>query len=292
MKLKLAIDTSHHEDKPFDYVKIAESGVILACTKATQGDFYKDDKMVYHLTEAKKARIAAGTYHFHEPGNNPTAQIFYYLDWLKENQVVMGKPDFHILDVERQWEWQYKSIGKKKAKSWQQVNVGADELNARIRTSWDVLNAKTAEPKMIYTRKTWLDEYCPKMWDWIKDLPLMLAQYPDSHQRVDMTPEAEKAWLDDMTNRVSLLGQPAKGKATNVLIWQFSEYYKGAGYGNPTDLSFVLDEARLRRWLGSTQGQTPVEPDPQPGELVTLASLNIRLEKVERSIIKSGIEIA
>ena len=205
----------------------------------------------------------------------------YYFDYIKKVGI---NPNFHCLDIEREWEWQYKAFkpSKKAKKEWVETRISGSELNARIRRSWDYLKgecAKRGKPYLLYTRHSWMTEYCPQMMEWIKDEPVWLAQYPDDHVRTNMTPQEEakyfaqvEGWAKTWLNTKGL---------NNVLLWQFCQYYQTAGYGNPTDLSLVLSLPKLEAWYNATG--PVVEPDPI--EQLTLASLEKRVARLEGILI-------
>ncbi len=57
------IDVSHYQGQ-IDWQQMREQGIGFAYIKATEGSFYVDECYKQNMTDAEKAGIAAGAYHF------------------------------------------------------------------------------------------------------------------------------------------------------------------------------------------------------------------------------------
>lgn len=258
--MRLAIDVSHWEDAAYDYQVLKRRGIEMVCAKATQGDYYKDDKYAYHTGEGKKAGMLTGAYHFFDPAIAPVRQIDTFLQYTSTFTDV----DFYCLDVEREWVSRLVKTAKNKTGTWQQERVSGYSLDKAIFEAYRELKSKGKKPVVIYTRKNWILEYCPLMLKWVKNEPLWLAAYPDDHDRSKMTTEQDADYLNEI-NKLSLTWLDI-GEFTNVILWQFSQYYKCPGMGNITDLNMILDDEKYAEWIPAqtTPNTTNLEVGSEP----------------------------
>jgi GH25 family lysozyme M1 (1,4-beta-N-acetylmuramidase) len=252
----LATDTSKWEDKEYDFPRLFAGGIVANTTKATQGTYYKDPRYLYFLEGAKLAGMDSGAFQFFDPDpdQNPIGQIHFLMDFIHGFQT---KPDYLCLDIEREFYRRTKILKQKKKEKGtaivEEIRVSAGDLYARIRQAAEVLEQQ-GYPVCYYTRISWIDEFCPQLWDWLHTKPLILAQYIDTHSYHNLTTEKESAWLMKVMGMADTwMEKSVRGvEATNLLMWQFTEHYMGTGMGNDTDLNLILSEKRWHDFLSKS----------------------------------------
>ena len=241
--MRQAIDVSHYEDKEYNLPLLRSKGIEMLCAKATQGDYLTDDRYKYFIEGSRAVGMFNGGFHFFDPERDPIGQINYYLNYTS----LFSPVDFNCLDVEREYVWKLVKTAKDKAGTWQKVIIDGNALDASIHAAWNYL--KSRSPKVVmYSRISWIDEFCPQMWKWVRDEPLWLAQYPDDKDRTKMTISEDVAYLAEIERIKGTFFKT--GRANNVILMQFCQYYKTAGMGNSTDLNLIFDEAKYDRWAG------------------------------------------
>ncbi len=78
------IDVSHHQ-KEIDWAAVAAEGKIaFAYIKATEGATHRDTKYSYNITEAHKAGIAVGSYHYFLPRVPVKKQLHNFMSLVKK----------------------------------------------------------------------------------------------------------------------------------------------------------------------------------------------------------------
>jgi len=71
-------------DGVINWQKVYNDGVRFACIKATEGVTITDARMFYNLTEARKAGLYCGLYHYFLPTGNAWAQSEYYMEAVRK----------------------------------------------------------------------------------------------------------------------------------------------------------------------------------------------------------------
>lgn len=93
----LGIDVSHFQGR-IDWVDIKTDKISFAYAKATQGEYYKDPDFKTNWTQAKKAKLHTGAYHFYVAGDDPIKQAENFISTVQEINKGEMPP---VLDLEQ-----------------------------------------------------------------------------------------------------------------------------------------------------------------------------------------------
>ena len=88
------IDVSHYQGF-IDWQRVAREGEVgYVYIKATEGNSLQDDTYTYNISEARKAGIKVGSYHFFRANVNVDEQLANLTSLVKKEQ-----QDLNVLDV-------------------------------------------------------------------------------------------------------------------------------------------------------------------------------------------------
>jgi len=79
------VDISHHQERPIDFGKLKDAGIIAVIHKATQGTHFKDPLYTQRRKDAEKHDMLWGAYHFSEDesdGGSGSQQAKFFLDFI------------------------------------------------------------------------------------------------------------------------------------------------------------------------------------------------------------------
>ncbi len=100
--LYYGIDVSHHQGK-IDWERVVDSSVEngypikFVIIKATESDTFTDPDYSDNISDARKAGLVCGVYHFYDPSTSPQRQAQHFI-----NTVKLKKGDLvPVIDVER-----------------------------------------------------------------------------------------------------------------------------------------------------------------------------------------------
>jgi GH25 family lysozyme M1 (1,4-beta-N-acetylmuramidase) len=131
------IDVSHYQGS-INWNSVKKAGIDFAWIKATEGTSYKDPKFNANYTNAHKAGVIRGAYHFARPGNSSgTAQAKYFAGhgggWSADGKTLPG-----ALDLEAGCA----GLSQSKMRDW-------------ITDFYNTYKAKTKRDVVIYTTASW-----------------------------------------------------------------------------------------------------------------------------------------
>lgn len=274
--MKLGIDISNHEPGNYDYAALAKRGIIFCAIKATQGNYKKNACYERQLNGALPYMLTGG-YNYLDADLRIAGQIKDQYDYFMNYAFHFPfKPQFIVLDIEKETEFVYqKPTKKKQSGTMVSQTMNADVLYNRIA---DMLGyfKRSGYPYIVYTRISWIKEFCPRLMKLLENEPTWLAQYPDTIVRHNLPEAEDAAWLKGIEARAATVD---KGTLKHVLIWQFSDHYKCAGMEDDTDINMILDEHGFDEWIGGIAEQETVQL-----EVLTLESLGIRVKRLEELI--------
>lgn len=245
------------------YKTFAENGVIALIAKASQGDFY-DLSFPAHMTGAEDAGLIGGAYHWFDPGKDANAQAQTFISRIKGFPV-----KFIAADIEQHWrswaEWYNHNIT---------LTYESQYINKVARYFVDKVCGETGLPTLIYTRKTWVQDWANQGYDaWMRNYFSWLAYYPYTRTRINCT------WDDLYTKYWPKIEKPAEPTYTaGWLIWQFTgDKFVLPGYGGPLDVNMFngsIDE--FTRFCGGEIPQTTKPTFVVGGCAVTKTVLRVR----------------
>ncbi len=136
-KMLRGIDVSYYQGA-VDWKKVKEAGIDFAFLRSSVGDYYTDETFDYNMTEAQRAGIKVGVYHYlrADSAESARAEAKYFLDIIKQY-----KPDFPIVvDIEDSRQ-QKLSVGE--------LTLIADIFCKEVK--------KAGYEPMIYSSASWLN---------------------------------------------------------------------------------------------------------------------------------------
>ncbi|MGN1246269.1 MAG: glycoside hydrolase family 25 protein [Muribaculaceae bacterium] len=147
------IDVSSHNGK-IDFTKVAANGISFVYAKASEGTKFRDPKFSYNITEARKAGLIVGAYHFFRKDKPGKEQARNFIDAIGKEQLNMPL----VIDVE---DW---------------GNSRFSEHDEVIRNLSDMIQSLQADnyKLMIYTNK---DGYRKYLHGHFPHLPLWLCAF-------------------------------------------------------------------------------------------------------------------
>ena len=260
MTVTLGMDVSRYQDPArLDYAARYAGGARFCFVKASQA--VPDPAAREHLERAAAAGLLCGLYHFVEPQVPARQQIDLFLS------TAARLPHWRMvaLDVET-------TGGLPPAALSEALRALADGLKAALGTP--ALNRL-----VIYTRRGFLDAYCPQAWSWLPWFDLWLAQYPYAGPVLNLSwEELHARWWPNAE-----LG-PSRRAGFGWKFWQFQGgRFVLPGYPGGVDLDLFNgseEELRAYAWTGPERLAAPQEPaggGAQP-------SVEQRLEDHERRL--------
>lgn len=136
-KMLRGIDVSYYQGT-VDWKKVKAAGIDFAILRSSVGDYYTDETFDYNITEAQRAGIKVGVYHYLRANSaeSARAEAKYFLDIVKQY-----KPDFPlVVDIEDS----------------RQQKLGIEELTLIADIFCEEVKKAGYEP-MIYSSASWLN---------------------------------------------------------------------------------------------------------------------------------------
>jgi GH25 family lysozyme M1 (1,4-beta-N-acetylmuramidase) len=198
----IAVDISHwSEDVDFAILKLG--GVDLCIPKLTQGNYKKDSKFDDFLQDMRTDGMPFGVFHY----DDPDISVYRQADWIKMHMPADAR--FLALDLEK--------TGPKKGIKYNPVT-----LMAHIISLYNEC-AKLGKPLILYTRMTYIKDYCPGLWPWLKTKRLWIAAYPELRTWAERLRKGIKlSWAELKTRMLRLPTGPTAPYGINCMLWQFS----------------------------------------------------------------------
>lgn len=210
------IDVSNHQGR-INWQKVHASGVQFAYIKATEGAKTRDKSFNYNYTQATKAKVIRGAYHYARPGTaTAKRQAAHFAQhgggWSKDNRTLPGQLDMEVRGNTNP------CYGLTKAQMVRWIKDFVNEYHKR-----------TGRWAVIYTNRNFWSTCTGNSSAFRKNHPLMMAQY-----------------------KVNKPGTLA-GWGTHS-IWQYSQTGRVAGIRGDVDLdSFNGSRSRLLALANNTR---------------------------------------
>jgi GH25 family lysozyme M1 (1,4-beta-N-acetylmuramidase) len=304
--LPLGIDISHYQAK-IDWQLLKEEAKIDFVIIKVGEDIYKDEKCHAHIQGAYDVDIPALVYYWPNPNrytdfpmNDKTKWIDPSLDPQLKNliELIRYTKNYGIaLDCEQWWEFYpqyYEYLAGKRAKADVKKIAPAWISEANKEFAKRVADTFPTKRKIIYTADSFIKEYAPNMYTWIKAYDYWGAMYPYNKDRIV---------CDWDTLRAKHL--PAENRKLPCLygwkFWQFSGdkfslpgVYGATGKPSAVDLNFFnatgasYEENRKQLWdyLGFTPRGTTPPTKPEDPEVIDLTNVKAMVAKLVEDTTK------
>jgi lysozyme len=285
----LGVDVSHWQEK-IDWGVLQKNGVEFAFIKASQGDYYLDPSCKKHVQDAQKAGVVIGLYHWCDPAIKSDSQSVAFLKASKDLEF-----NFMALDVEQHWadwaEWKKGKITK---------ILSPNLISNNVREMAIYLQGKLSKPVVIYSRKSFIEQYAKPALTWLNQYPLWLAYYPYKSTVV------KTDWATLLSDYKPTISSPPLPKG--CLKWHFWQFAGNKfilpGYSSVIDLNFfngtseefkswagVKSPAKPENGSGSASNTTPEETpeeEQDPATDTSTISLEDRVTKLEQEARNHG----
>jgi hypothetical protein len=256
-----------------------QGGVDLFGFKSTEGNDTLDEQWEINIAKAKAANYPFFAWHYDNPMQTAQSQ----LDWFVKHNCHKSGALFYALDVEDQTDYNGKTLAP-------------DALFYHI---VDLCNKFSTlhMPWIFYSRKSWIDDYCPRLWPFLKDKFLWMASYPYIALPQQMLKQTvTTTWEEFKTKYVSKLGNYVL-PGYDTVLWQFTgdtfclpgggKNWKGIQ--TPLDVSTTqYDLAGLLAHIGVNP--PPVNPAPPISQTPVWDTLTTtsQMELIHQHLKKSG----
>lgn len=185
MSSKIIQDISHYQQfVDFAYLKTFGQNKIFL--KAASGSLFKDDMFEEHYKKAIENGWRVSAYFWADPIYDAKRQAQFFLDTVKDKQI-----DFIVLDFEHFWkswsQWQDWVNGKISQSKVERISP--DNLLNHLSTVYEYIHAHSDYKIVIYTAPWFINTYCPKAYDYLKDKYTWWADYT-----LFNTTKEEKTW--------------------------------------------------------------------------------------------------
>lgn len=158
----LAIDVSHYQDH-IDFTEVAKDpqGIDTVIVKCSQGTTYVDPMFKYNISEAKKAGLKVGAYHFATLSTHDVlADSREEAQWFMANLKKVGSLDIYpVLDIEEN-----------------KANLNTTEILQWIKSFFAELEKGGYKNHILYSYTWFLNASLPANHD-LGNIPLWIAAY-------------------------------------------------------------------------------------------------------------------
>ena len=227
-----------------DFNVMKAGGVEFCIIKLTQGNSITNKKAADEAKRAKDAGMIVGLYHWCDPIKTPDA---YQVDFFLSK--AYGLPyDFVAADVEQYWaswlEWPNNITSI----------LSPTRIENNARTILEEMKASQSKPVVIYTRKSFIDDYARGMLTWINQWPIWAARWLYNAGNVATNWQTVRTFY--MPQADTSLIWPVNPKSW---FWQWSgDRFRCPGADIAIDMNLflgTLDELKAK--LGMTQQPAP-----------------------------------
>lgn len=219
-------------------------GVDGCVVKSTQGTYATDRMMETHAIAADKARVWLGFYHWLDPIYSGKEQAEYML------KAINRFPYRAIaVDLEQWWSdwdpwnaWRLEKDKVEKARLYTLIpKLSPTKINSCLAAF--IKYAQTTVPNIdiiIYTRPTYIIEYCQLLYSWIGDYKLWYAYYPYASGAVTCSWDTFRlAWLPAAVDVKYPRGYPDHLKRWDM--WQFTgDKFTLPGFHSKMDINYRI----------------------------------------------------
>lgn len=191
------IDISHWNGAVnFDVIRAHQPKVCFIAAKATESDYFKDDKFDYNWAEMKRIGVGRIAYHFMR------------FDVSGESQAEK------LLSATQDWDWEHDRLALDCEAEGAQT---ASEITGIVNSCAEILNHTTGRYPIIYSRAewvnrkmitSWMPEYSWWLANYLKPLPKPL--YTAEKMPPPPLPKGVSTWLIHQTgSRGKSIGAPS-----------------------------------------------------------------------------------
>lgn len=252
----LGVDVSHYQTADgvslVNYKDLKEKGNIRFLVA-------KGDKATHlHNIGARDAGMYTSVYHWHDP----TLTVQKNLDQIELLDKTYN-PDFWSEDIEQWWaNWALWWEATLKKISWDKVpRVNPNTLNTHARNVFYGAKEILRKTAVLYTAQWFINGYCPKMAEWVKDELLWLADYSQ------FGPALKYLNWEEIQKLPEVFTGGARYKPKGVekeLIHQFTDRLVCPGHRGSIDTNIFFG---TEEDLAKLAGKQVDEPKPIPIEI-------------------------
>jgi hypothetical protein len=264
MESKVLQDISRYQQS-IDFKLLKSKGQDKIIIKAGSGNLSKDVKFEEHYAKAKAEGFQVSVYVWHDPIYDPIAQAKFFIELTKGKDIA-----FICIDLEEWWadwnKWTQYMTGQISQASV--PIVSPDNLLNHFKKVYDYLATNSGYQIVIYTARWFLDAYCPKAYDYLKDKFTHWAEYSV------YVVKGKKTWEE--IESISPTGKPyfkPTYPTNKALIWQWSGDKITADGVYANTAKTVLSALDTNVWISTdytwesisaSSGSIVTEPIPQP----------------------------
>jgi hypothetical protein len=130
--------------------------------KSSQGNYCIDSEYFANCDKANVGKYPFLAYHYDDPEQSGASQVKWFMD---HNCHKTGLKAI-CLDFERERNINTGVVYPKDALTWHVKDTFQQFLSLGL-------------PLVVYSRPSWVTDYCPSLWPWLKDKHLWMATYPE-----------------------------------------------------------------------------------------------------------------
>ena len=200
----IGIDTAY-DTLDLDLNTEKQNGVDLFLFKSSQGNYTIDSQWPTRIKDATATDTKFIAYHYDDPMIPAASQLKWFVD-----HGCHKAEGLQVIELDCEDATDYKG------------NVlPAANMTAHIIDLWNQFST-LGLPLVFYSRKSWVDQYCPTLWAFLKGKPLHMAGYPELRTWAEQLLHRKGlavTW-DDMKQRIAKLGKYPWLPDQNVVLWQ------------------------------------------------------------------------
>ena len=207
-----------------DWKILKSNSVLSAIVKATDGPKGLDDMFHTHCNGAKAEGMVLGAYHFLRPWIDQASiekQAQFFLDKIASQPI-----KFIGVDLE---EYTKNPANK----------VAPSVYSQRTKAAVNYIKSHSNLPLVIYTRKSYLDNYAPQVYDWLGGFNLWLAHW--RYKESDLHSDRQNITWEELKAQhlPPFSGPTVPPSNTDWSLWQWTgEKFLLPGISTPIDLNF------------------------------------------------------
>lgn len=267
MKTKLIVDLSKWDTR-VNYQEFKDADLLAAIARAG-GSGVDDRQARVHGAGVRMVGLALGLYYWVDPTRDGKQQATHFRRLISEI-----KPDFLALDVEQWWAswdlwyaWMFGKLEKHKVPV-----VSARQINRVTRDFYEACPAELK--KLIYTRISFLVQYCKELIPFVAQHDCWLAQWPCTGGDLK---KRTLTW-DELKEKYLPTTKPAKlVDMDEVTLWQWTgDRFTLPGTGRRTDVNLWTSERPFELWLNKDIPSPSAPPYREARLAKNVYGLNVR----------------
>jgi GH25 family lysozyme M1 (1,4-beta-N-acetylmuramidase) len=212
MSSKIIQDNSHYQ-QAIDFAYLKSKGQNKMFLKVASGSLFKDTVFDEHYKNAIDNGFSIAPYVWQDPIYDAEKQGKFFLDCVKGKNIA-----FIVIDAEQHWKsWdEFYLMQKGKLKQYQMKNFTPDEILNHLSKLYNYIKNNSNYEIVIYTAAWFVNSYCPKMYDYLKDKYTWWADYT-----LFNTTKMEKTWeeLEKLVPTTNIIPTLPKSYPTKRVVW-------------------------------------------------------------------------